>query len=87
MLVLLCRNRVKDFNAWKRIFDVQCGIQKDAGLRLTNLWRDTEDPNNVFFLFEVSDRQRALDMLNAPESAEIGRQSGVIDGECHFLED
>lgn len=86
MMFLLCRNRVEDYEKWKHVFDSQSDTQKDNGLHLKNLWRDVDDPNNVFFLFEVNDKQRALDMINSAESAEIGRQSGVIDGECHFVE-
>lgn len=87
MLVMLCRNRVQDFSEWKRIFDSQCDEQRGAGLRLTHLWRDVEDRNNVFFLFEVSDKQKALALINSPDAAEIGKKSGVVDGECHFLDD
>ena len=45
MIVLLCRNRVKDYGVWKKVFD-SC----------------------------------------APEAAEAGRESGVIDGDFHFVE-
>jgi hypothetical protein len=87
MLVMLCRNRVQDFSTWKRVFDSKTDTQVDAGLRLIHLWREVEDPDNVFFLFEVTDRQKAEALISSPDSAEIGRQSGVLDGECHFLEE
>jgi len=86
MLVMLCRNRVRDFATWKREFDSQPDALKDAGLKLTHLWRDVEDPNNVFFLFEVADQQKAVAFISSPDSAEVGKRSGVLDGECHFLE-
>jgi hypothetical protein len=69
------------------VFDSHFDAQGDAGLNLTHLWRDVEDPNNVFFLFEVTDQQKAQAFISSPDSTEIGRQSGVLDGECHFLED
>ncbi len=83
---MLCRNRVKDYARWRSVFDSHAAGQQDSGLRLVNLWRDIEEPNNVFFLFEVDDMNKARAFISAPEAAEAGRASGVIDGECHFLE-
>ena len=82
---LLCRNRVVDFRKWKAIFDSHVSAQQDSGLRLVRLWREIGEPDNVFFLFEVDDEEKARAFLNDPAAAEAGRTSGVLDGECHFL--
>lgn len=84
---MLARNRVSDFDRWKEVFDSQDERAQAAGLNLVHLWRSMDDPNNVFFLFEVADIDRAEEFLHAPESAEAGRVSGVLDGEYHFLQD
>jgi hypothetical protein len=84
---MLARNRVSDFDRWKQVFDSQTERAQAAGLNLVHLWRSMDDPDNVFFLFEVADIDRATEFLNAPESAEAGRVSGVLDGEYHFLQD
>ncbi len=86
MVVMLCRNRVDDFARWKTVFDSHAAAHRAAGLRLLNLWRAVEDPNNVFFLFEVTAIERARAFISDPAAAEAGRKSGVLDGEYHFLE-
>ena len=86
MVVMLCRNRVADFEKWKSVFDSQTLSVRETGLRLMNLWRDMEEPNNVFFLFEVTDTDKARAFITNPAAAEAGKTSGVLDGECHFLE-
>jgi hypothetical protein len=86
VIVLFSRNRVADFDTWKRVFDAELEAGRDAGLRLTNLWRDVDDPNNVFFIFEVADIDRAKSFLGRPESVEAGERAGVLDGEYYFLE-
>ena len=86
MIVMLCRNRVADFEKWKSVFDSQAQAGREAGLRLMSLWRDVEEPNNVFFLFEVTDTDKARAFITSPAAAESGKKSGVLDGECHFLE-
>ena len=86
MVFLLCRNRVKDFPAWKQVFDSHANSHRVAGLHLTSLWRSTEEPNNVFFLFAVADLDKAREFLNAPDAGDAAAESGVLDGEYHFLE-
>jgi hypothetical protein len=86
MIVMLCRSLVEDFEKWRRVFASHAQAHRDAGLHLKGLWRETGRPNNVFFLFEVADRERAEEFLHKPESAEAGVEAGVIEGEYHFLE-
>jgi hypothetical protein len=86
MTVMLCRNHVADFSRWKRVFDSHAAAHRDAGLHLRNFWRGVEDPNQVFFLFEVTDSEKARAFISDPAAAEAGKASGVLDGEYHFLE-
>jgi hypothetical protein len=87
MTYLLCRNRVADFSKWKGVFASHAGAHRGAGLRLLNIWRSVEEPNNVFFMFEVASRAKAQEFINNPAAARAGRASGVLDGEFHFIED
>ena len=86
MIVMLCRNRVSDFAKWKKVFDSHAPAHREAGLHLKSLWRGVEEPNNVFFLFEVANLEKAHEFISNPTAAEAGRTSGVLDGEYHFLE-
>jgi len=86
MKYLLCRNRVSDFSRWKTIFSSHAQAHRDAGLQLRSLWRAAEDPNNVFFLFEVTDAGLARAFISNPNAAEAAQASGVLEGEYHFLE-
>ncbi len=83
---MIVRNRVKDFDAWKSVFDENLGAAQEAGLGLENLWRSLDDPNDVFFIFTVSDLEAAKGFLAAPSSAEAGERAGVIDGEVWIVE-
>jgi hypothetical protein len=86
MTNLLCRNRVADFSRWKAIFTSHAQAHRDAGLQLQSLWRAVEDPNNIFFLFEVTDESLARAFISNSAAAEAAQASGVIEGEYHFLE-
>jgi hypothetical protein len=85
MIQLLCRNRVVDFDRWWKIFASHADAHRASGLILVRIWRDTEDSNNIFFLFDVESLEKAKSFVSNPHAAEAGRQSGVIEGELHFL--
>jgi hypothetical protein len=87
MTYLLCRNHVADFSRWKAVFSSHQAAHQDAGLQLVTIWRSLEDPNNIFFLFEVASLEKARAFIANPEAAKAGAASGVIDGEYHFIED
>ena len=83
---LIVRNKVKDFAVWKPIFDEQIEAGRTAGMEVENLWRCSDDPNEVFFIMTVADREAADAYMADPKSAEVGERSGVIEGECWYVE-
>jgi hypothetical protein len=85
MIYMLCRNRVADYQTWRREFDSQKEASVEAGLALVKLWQSLDDPNNVFFLFKVDSLEKARAFISAPGNAEIGKAAGVLDGEIHFV--
>ena len=59
---------------------------QEVGLKLKNMWRQIEDPNNVYFVLDVADEERARAFVSSPEANKTGEISGVLDGEIHFVE-
>jgi len=86
MVVMLCRNRVADFDKWRSVFASHAQAHRDAGLHLLNLWRGLDDPGEVFFVFEVTSMKKARAFISNPSAADAAKASGVLEGEYHFLE-
>ncbi len=86
-MFLLCRNRVKDFEHWKSVFDANLEPARTAGLHLVHRWRGLDETGDVFFVFEIESRERAQAFIEDPESARMGQVAGVLEGEFHFVED
>jgi hypothetical protein len=86
MIVMLCRNRVVDYSKWENVFVSHAEAHREAGLHLKELWQDMENPDTVYFVFEVDSLDKARAFINTPAAAEAGKASGVLDGEYHFLE-
>lgn len=83
---LLVRNKVKDFATWYQFFGAETVAAAEFGVTLDRVWQSMDDPNNVFFILNVEDVDRANAFMARPESAEVGEKSGVIDGEYYYLE-
>ena len=83
---LLVRNKVKDFSKWYAYFEKDSAAASQYGVTLAHLWQSANDPNDVFFVLDVEDVDRANAFMARPESRDIGVTSGVIDGEFHYLE-
>ena len=87
MAFMLVRNKVRDYDTWRTVFDAQLDAARDAGLDVVQVWRSLEDPGEVFFLLSVKDMDRARAFTADPASAEVGERAGVLDGEIHYVED
>ena len=85
MLVMIRRNRVKDYGTWHRTFASHREAHLAAGLRLRYLGRDVAHPDQVHFAFDVETIERAKGFIEDPANAKIGADT-VIDGEYHLVD-
>ena len=86
-MVLLVRNRVRNIDHWKKVFDAQEAAGMAAGLSVKQVWRSADKADEVFFILGVQDRARAKAYMATPEAAAVGEEAGAIDGEYWFLEE
>jgi len=88
MNYLLVRHKVDDFPSWKEIFDSHAAAQREAGLRVEKILRNTDNPSEVVLLFSAVSLQKAREFVSQPEAPEAKQQSGVIDEpDIYFLTD
>ena len=75
---LLCKQKVADYGAWRRIFDSHSDAHRQSGLHLLHVLRDAADPDVVVVYFRVDDLARAKAFTEAPAASEAARDSGII---------
>lgn len=86
MPYLLVRHKVSDYSRWKLVFDSHLAVQQQAGLRITHVLRNLDDPNEVVLLFEADDLQKAKGFVYSPNVPEAQQQAGVSDKpDIYFL--
>ncbi len=56
---LLVRNKVADFSAWREYLEADHLAAAEFGLELVSLWQSMDDSNDVFFLLDVANVDRA----------------------------
>jgi hypothetical protein len=86
MLEMLVRSKVEDYEQWRAVFDAESGAARQAGLELKTMWRDHDDPNQIFFVFSIADLDQAKAYVADPASADAGRRAGVIEGELFYVD-
>ena len=86
MIQLICRNKVADFDRWKRVFDSHAEAQRTSGLRVQHVWRNIDDPGEVLMLFQVDNLKKARAFVSSPKVPEAQQASGLIDKpEMYFV--
>jgi hypothetical protein len=76
---MLVRHKVKDFTAWKRVFDAHLPKRIEAGITEKYLFRSEKDMNEVITLYEVRDLVLARKFAESTDLRETMEKAGVID--------
>jgi hypothetical protein len=76
---MLVRHKVKDFTAWKRVFDAHLPKRIEAGITEKYLFRSEKDMNEVIILYEVRDLVLARKFAESTDLRETMEKAGVID--------
>ena len=75
---LLISHRVKDFDAWLKVYDAEGRTTRKAnGLEDRALARDLDDPNTVYVAFTVTDREKANARMQSEELKKTMTDAGV----------
>ena len=78
MVHVLVRHKVQDFDQWKPAYDAHQQARAAAGLQELHLWRNGDDPNDIFLLFEAADVEEAKAFARSSDLKERMRDAGVM---------
>lgn len=83
---VLIIHAVKDYAAWKKIFDDAAGIRKRAGEQRYQLLRDAADPNKIVHHSQWASLAQARAFFESDRLVEIRQQAGVESPEFIYLQ-
>lgn len=88
MTVVLIRHRIKDYNNWKVVFDSHNEIRKNKGEKSYQIFKSTDDSNNLFLVFTWENVERAKDYFNSTVLKDAMRKAGVVEiPDVHIIEE
>jgi heme-degrading monooxygenase HmoA len=87
MAYMLVRHNVKDYEAWKSVFDSKRDLRKRYGEKSYQILRDEKSPNELVALFGWDSLENARKYANSAELKEAMADAGVIaKPDISFLE-
>jgi quinol monooxygenase YgiN len=87
MQYVLIIHAVKDYPAWKKVFDEAAAIRAAAGERSYQLLRYAADANKVVHFSKWESIARARAFFESPAVAEIRQKAGVEAPEFIYLQE
>ena len=88
MTYMYARHSVKDYDAWKSIFDSVSDLRRGAGERSYQILREGNGSNSLILLFEWDSLENAQAYASSPELKEAMERAGVTGPpEILFLEE
>ena len=82
---VLIVHAVKNYDAWKKIFDHAAPIRKAAGEIRYRVLRDESDANRIVHFSQWTSVARARAFFESPKLVEIRRQAGVEAPQFAYL--
>jgi heme-degrading monooxygenase HmoA len=88
MPYILIRHKVEDYGKYKTIFDQDAANRKASGSLGGQLFHNANNPNEVVFLCEWDDLEKAQQFSQSDDLREKMQQAGVSDHpDVYFLEE
>jgi len=75
---LIVQHTVRDYDAWKPVFDEHQSVRAKYGCRGHTIYRDADKPNDVTIVMDNESRERADEFMRDPSLAEAMERGGVI---------
>ncbi len=83
---VLIIHRVRDYPAWKEIFDAAAGIRRAAGERSYQVLRYQNDASQIVHFSSWTSLEAARAFFESPELVRIRAEAGVESPEFIYLE-
>lgn len=83
---VLIIHAVKDYPAWKQVFDGAAAMRKEAGEQSYFVLRTDDDANRIVHFSRWSSIANARAFFESPRLVQIRREAGVEAPDFHYLQ-
>jgi len=78
MASMLIQHTVKDYAAWKKVFDSAFDMRKSGGELSAEVYRDASDPNKITTINKWNSLANAQKFAHSPELKAAMEKAGVV---------
>ena len=77
-MIIMVQHTVRDFDAWKRVFDDHESVRRRHGSTGHQLYQGADDPNAVTVVNHFPSREQAESFATDPSLKEAMERGGVV---------
>jgi hypothetical protein len=77
MIRWFVHHRVRDYAAWRKVYDGFADVQKAGGVRAEAVFRSVDDPNDVTVVHDFDDVATAKAFFASPDLRDAMMRAGV----------
>jgi heme-degrading monooxygenase HmoA len=77
MTTMIVQHKVKDFSAWKKVYDSMKEVRASNGELSDKIYHEESDPNKLCIVFEWDSQERAQKWSRSPELKGAMEKAGV----------
>jgi len=77
MATMLVQHHVKDYAAWKKVYDSVAGLRASSGEMSDQVYHDASDPNKLTLVFKWNSLVNAQKFAGSPELKAAMEKAGV----------
>jgi quinol monooxygenase YgiN len=77
-MILIVQHTVRDYDAWKPVFDEHESVRAMYGCQGHTIYRDADKPNDLTLFLKYESRERADEFMRDPSLTEAMQRGGVI---------
>jgi heme-degrading monooxygenase HmoA len=78
MVKLMIKSKVKDFNAWQKVFMESEDFRMKAGAKSAQVFRGADDMNSIIVILDWDDPEKAKAWSQSQELRDLQQKAGVV---------
>jgi hypothetical protein len=78
MAVMVIQHKVRDYDAWRPVYDAHQGSRTGAGVTNGRVYRRAEDPNDLLLVHDVADVAKARAWTEGEDLRAAMQKAGVV---------
>ena len=86
MHYIIGKFQIENVEAWKQLIESDKAAHKEAGLHFRQVWKNTDNPKEIYFLFEAEDLKKAKSFLQEAGALDKEKQAKGEIPKLIFLE-